>query len=139
MEIFIATPLTILFAIARYIWWIITPLVLFPIFADLWRYQRIIFWFGTLDFMLLEVKLPPEVEKTPKAMEVVFSGIHAAWSVIKWRNKWLEGELQPRFSFEIAGTGGEMHFYIRFERKFRQFIEAKIYSQYPDAEIFEVE
>ena len=106
MEIFIATPLTILFAIARYTWWIITPLVLFPIFTDLWRYQRIIFWFGTLDFMLLEVKLPPEVEKTPKAMEVVFSGIHAAWSVIKWRNKWLEGELQPRFSFEIAGTGG---------------------------------
>ena len=39
---------------------------------------------------------------------------------------------------EIVSIGGEIHFYIRTPEQFRGIIESNIYSQYPEAEIFEV-
>ncbi|MCX6741124.1 MAG: hypothetical protein NTY61_01875, partial [Candidatus Parcubacteria bacterium] len=47
--------------------------------------------------------------------------------------------LQDYFSFEIIGLNGEIHFYLRTLRKYRNMVEAQVYSQYPQAEIKEVE
>lgn len=42
-------------------------------------------------------------------------------------------------SFEIVGSAGETHFYLRLPKQFRNLMESAIYAQYPDAEITEVE
>lgn len=134
LEIF-SLPLTFIKAT----WWFFTPLFLLYILKDSWLYWRLIRYWNTLEFVLLEIRLPPDVLKTPKAMEYVFVGLHGAWDELKWRDIWIKGEILPWFSLEIAGTGGEVHFYIHTQKKFRDFAEAQIYAQYPEAEIVEVE
>lgn len=114
-------------------------MVIFARIKPLWLYNRRVEYAKTLDWILLEINLPPEVAKTPKAMENVLDGLHGAYTEIKGRTKWLEGKAGDLFSLEMAGTNGELHFYIRCQRGVRNFVESKIYAQYPDAEIREVE
>ncbi len=120
-------------------WWTFTPIVLFFILGYLWmeyiraRYEARKTW------VLLEVRLPREVTKTPKAMEQVFSGLHGVYSEPNFLEKHIEGHQVERFSFEVAGINGRTHFYIRTNAKFRNLVEAHIYAQYPDAEILVVD
>lgn len=134
MEVF-ALPLVFIQAI----WWFVTPLTLFFIVKKSWLYYLQRRFILRLKWTLLEVKLPQDVLKTPKAMEYVFAGLHGSWDDLNLRDIWLRGEVLPSFSFEIAGTGGEVHFYILTQTKFRSFVESQVYSQYPDAEIEEAE
>ena len=124
----------------RHTWWIITPILLWPLARDLILYWRFVVWAQNLHYIMLEVKPPPDVIRTPKAMDLVFAGLHGAWTTIKIQDKVVRGEQrQPRFSLEMVGIDGRMHFYIRCQRKYRNFVEAQVYSQYPEAEIYEVE
>ena len=125
--------------IAKYTWWFIVPAILFPFVKDIWLLSRNIRYGKGMSHVLLEIKIPKEVVKTPKAMEIALSGIHGTVEVLNFRDKWLAGEFQPSFSLEIAGIDGEMHFYIRCERKYQHLIEAKLYAQYPELEIQEAE
>jgi hypothetical protein len=120
-------------------WWFITPLILFVVLKKSWLYWRQKVYYNSLEFILLEIRLPQEVLKTPKAMEYVLVGLHGVWDELKFRDIWIRGETLPWFSLEIAGSGGDVHFYIYTQTKFRDFVEAQIYSQYPDAEIMEAE
>lgn len=86
--------------------------------------------------MVLEVKLPKEVVKPIRAMEQVFAGIHqACYEPANWIENWWEGQVLLSVHLEIVSIGGDIHFYIRTHEKYRQPIEANIYSQYPEAEI----
>ena len=118
-------------------WWFITPLLLLYIIKEHWLYWRSSIYYNALEFTLLEIRLPQEVLKTPKAMEYVLVGLHGVWDELKFRDIWVKGEFLPRFSLEIAGSGGDIHFYIYTQKKIRDFVEAQVYSQYPDAEIQE--
>ena len=89
--------------------------------------------------VLLEVKMPREVSKSPRAMEValtVFS-ISSGWT--SFVNRAWSGQVRPFFSLEIAGIGGEVHFYIWCWKNYRSIVEAAIYSQYPEVELVEAE
>lgn len=126
-------------AVIKATWWLITPLILFNIFKQSWLYWRHICYYKTLKFTLLEIRLPQDVLKTPKAMEYVLVGLHGVWDELKWKDIWLKGEILPWFSLEIAGSGGDIHFYIYTQTKYRSFVEAQVFAQYPDAEIEEAE
>lgn len=91
-----------------------------------------------ISWILLEVKIPRNVEKTPKAMEQIFSGLHGILGGIKFLDKYWKGKVQEWFSFEIAGIDGAVYFYIRTPEQFKNLVEAQINSQYPEAEILEV-
>lgn len=92
-----------------------------------------------LEWILLEMKVPKEVRKSPKAMEQVFAGLHGVYSIpVKWHKKFFGGKMLDWYSFEIIGKGGETHFYIRTVKPFKNIVEAQVYAQYPEAEIFEV-
>ena len=130
--------LSLIFTVIKATWWFATPIILFFIWKKSWLYRRQGVYFGSLKFCLLEIRLPPDVLKTPKAMEYALVGLHGVWDELKFRDIWVKGEFLPIFSLEIAGSGGDIHFYIHTERKFRDLVEAQIYSQYPDAEIQEV-
>lgn len=120
-------------------WWVITPVALFFIFRELWLDYVRTKYINSLKWILLEIKIPKEVQKSPKAMEQVFSGLHGTESHKNFVEKWFKGELLDWFSLEIIGKGGQIHFLIRTLEKYRNLVEAQIYAQYPDAEISEVE
>lgn len=120
-------------------WWIIAPVALFFIFKELWLDYVRTKYINSLKWTLLEIKIPKEVQKTPKAMEQIFAGLHGTEDNPNFIEKWFQGEVPDWFSLEIIGKGGRVHFLIRTLEKFRNLVEAQIYAQYPDAEISEAE
>ncbi len=89
-----------------------------------------------LEWVLLEVRLPRDVTKPPQAMEVVMA-IFEQTKDGTFLERWWDGFVRPWFTLEIASLGGEIHFYVRTQKGFRNAVESQIYSQYPEAEIFE--
>jgi hypothetical protein len=89
---------------------------------------------------MLEVKIPKEILKTPKAMEQIFAELYASYSYgMTFVVKYLEGRVEPWFVFELVGSVAGVHFYIRVPAKFRNLVESAIYAQYPAAEIYQVD
>ncbi|MDD3487393.1 MAG: hypothetical protein PHF35_03390 [Candidatus Moranbacteria bacterium] len=121
-------------------WWWAGPIVLFWLFKMLWRKYSLGRHLATLKYTVLEIKPPRNIERSPRTMEQVFAALHGVWSTPNLIDKYIKGRwIQAAISFEIQGVDGEMHFLVRCETKFRNFIESLIYSQYPEAEIQEVE
>jgi len=120
------------------LWWLWLPVFLFAVFIELWTKYLKIRAIKKINWLLLEVKTPRDVEKTPKSMEQIFSGFHGVLTKIKFLDKYFKGKVQEWFSLEIAGIDGAVYFFIRTPEQFRALVEAQIHAQYPDAEITEV-
>ncbi len=72
-------------------------------------------------------------------MEQVFAGLHGIYSKpLDFKDKFFYGKDLDYYSFEMVGNSGETHFYIRTLEKFKNIVEAQVYAQYPEAEIFPV-
>lgn len=120
--------------------WIWMPFILAVIFFYSWMYYIQRFYWRNLEWIILEVKPPPDIDKTPKNMEQIFAGLWGSFGTIANKyQKYVKGVMQDYFSFEIVGINGEVHFYLRTLRKYRNLVEAQIYSQYPQAEIKEID
>jgi hypothetical protein len=131
--------LPVLLKILQDWWWVPVLIVFFYWFRYLYLYFIQERYFNKLKFILLEIKIPEEVIKPIKAMEHVFAGFHSIHDVFIWREKWIEGQFLLSFSLEIVSIDGKVHFYIHVPDQFRHIIESNIYSQYPEAEISQVE
>lgn len=122
------------------VWWIALPLLAFFFFWDFWRIYLHYHFVTGIKWDLLEVKVPKNVMKTPKAMEQIFAAAHVPYSYgLRLTEKYWEGKEEYWTSFEIVGSNGEFHFYLRVPKKFRHLMESAVYAQYPDAEITEAE
>lgn len=119
-------------------WYLWLPAVLIFSFLKLWVFYIRARFISNLDWVLLEIKLPGEIQKTPKAMEVFLNSLHVI-SDGNFVEKYFKGKLRPWFSLEIAGINGQIHFFIYAPKFYRNLIEAQIYAQYPDTEIVEVD
>lgn len=121
-------------------WWLVFPIFLYYVFHRLywvwlWRDYK-----GKLKWSMIEIKPPRNIERSPRVMEQIFTALHGAFSTLNWFDFYLKGKkFQPMFVFEIRGIDGEMRFYVRMERKFRNMVESLVYAQYPEAEIEDVE
>lgn len=115
-----------IWAVWSWVWWIVLPIVAAIIFFEFWEHYAHHQFHHSIKWKLLEIRVPQNILKTPKAMEQIFSAAY------------LEGE-RYWMSFEIVGRGGETHFYLRVPAQFRNMMEAAIYAQYPDAEISEAD
>jgi len=120
------------------LWWLWLPVFLFAVFIELWVKYLQIKAIKKIKWLLLEVKIPRNIEKTPRAMEQMFSGLHGIAARIKFLDKYWKGKVQEWFSFEIVGIDGVVYFFIRTPEQFRNLVEAQIHAQYPEAEILEV-
>ncbi len=119
--------------------WIWLPFFLMAVFFKSWMYYIQRFYWHKLDWILLEVRPPKDIEKTPKNMEQIFAGLWSTVDTVSTKyQKYILGMLQDYFSFEIVGANGEIHFYLRTLTKYRNLLESQIYAQYPQAEIKEV-
>jgi len=122
------------------VWWIVVPIVTGMMFWEAWRLYLHIRFLKALDFQLLEIKIPKNVLKTPKAMEQIFAAAHAPYSYgYRWTDIYWKGMEEFWMSFELVGRAGETHFYLRVPRAFRNMMESAIYGQYPEAEITQVD
>lgn len=102
------------------------------------RYKRVKTW-QKEGSVLLEIKLPREISKSPAAMEVVLNAVHQTGNESTWYDRIWLGKTRYWFSLEIASIEGKIHFYIWTRPKFKNIIESQIYSQYPNVEVYEVE
>ena len=134
-------PFTTAFEIYRQIWWIITPIFFWFAFKIVWMNYIWDKYGETLNYILLEIKVPRLVEKSPKIMEQIFNSL---WSVEGIHidtifDEYVKGAFPYSYSLEVVSFEGEIHFYIYASDDLRSNIEGAIYAQYPDAEIIEVD
>lgn len=86
----------------------------------------------------LRLRLPPEVMKSPEAMEFVISQIHNTANPDNLFQTYLDGKRPLPMSFEIVSIGGEVRFYVNVPTKpTKNAIEANLYAQYPGIEVIE--
>ncbi len=118
-------------------WLIFLYIILWYIHRE-WSIHKAIKWFKTQKFVLLAIDIPKDTEQTPKAIEQLFATISGAHTPLEWIEKF-RGMFQLSFSLEIVSIDGYVQFLIRTPVQYRNLIETAIFSQYPDAEITEVE
>lgn len=100
--------------------------------------QKFLNKFGN-DSIMLEIKLPREISKSPAAMEtVMYSFLQGGGVGTKYHRQWL-GNVPAYFSLEIASLEGVIHFYIRMNKKFKELVTSNLYAQYPGIEVSDAE
>jgi hypothetical protein len=87
---------------------------------------------------LLEIKVPKTVAKSPSAMEIVLHALHQTGREATWYDRYFLGKIRMSFSLELVSIGGEIRFFIWVPEGAKNMVEAHIYAQYPDVEIYEV-
>ena len=103
-------------AVTAFVW---GPLVLVWLAQKLWLdYVRLDFIHRSFEFVMLEVKLPRTIDKTPMAMELVLQSLHQGGTGT-WYDRWWGGKVKPWFSLEIVSVEGNVKFLIRTPSKFR--------------------
>ena len=119
-------------------WFIVMPVAFWLIFKSLWARHVFIADFAMKqNEVLLEIIPPRDLEKSPRVMEAFFESLAATDAGVNKINEYCHAAGNPYFSFEIVGTEGVAHFYIRTPAAFRDHIESALYAQYPNAEIIE--
>ncbi len=120
------------------VWFIWTPVLMAYLFWQTWINYIHAVYISRIKWILLEIKIPREIAKSPRAMELVLSALHNTKSGNMLERYW-EGFVKMWYSLEIASIGGQIHFFIYAPAFLRNFVEAQIYAQYPGAELTEVE
>jgi len=90
-------------------------------------------------YVLLELRMPRDTDRTPLAMETFFANMHIGSGETTWYKRYIQGSVRPWWSFEIVSLGGRVHFYVWTRVGFRRLIESSLYAQYPGIEIIEAE
>ena len=118
---------------------ILAPALLVFLAFDIWLEYKREEWIQTQKHILLEIKVPREVHKSPKAVEFLMNGLFKKGDKeANWWELYVKGQTRPVSSLEIVSIDGQVHFYIRVVFWLKEIVESQLYSQYPGVEIFEV-
>ena len=116
------------------------PLVSFFLAQNWWKKKKRLEFLAGLKWSLLEVKIPKDVYKTPEAMEIILgNALYQAGGVGNWYDRNWKGKVMAYHTLEIVSIEGNIYFFIRVESRFKNLVETQIYSQYPNAEVTEVD
>lgn len=88
---------------------------------------------------LLEIQLPPEVIKSPLAMELFLTALWNNGSETSFIQRIWKGQFRVIWTLEIASNEGKVSFYINLPQDWRNIVEARLYGQFPEAKISEAE
>ncbi|MBM3261274.1 hypothetical protein FJY93_02540 [Candidatus Kaiserbacteria bacterium] len=115
------------------------PLVLISAGWQTWvRYIRSA-WISEREGTLLEIRIPREMSKSPRAMEIALATMWSTSGETDFIKRAWMGRVRPWYSLEIASFGGEVHFYVWTWDFLRNVVETALYAQFPDVEIHVVE
>jgi len=113
------------------------PFLLIVLGWDLWiTYVRAKF-FAKQEYILLEMKLPREIFKSPLAMEIFFNSLYQTGKEGDWWVRNFKGQTRAWFSLELVSIDGAIHFFIWMRKEFKNIVEASLYSQFPGIEVYE--
>jgi hypothetical protein len=102
------------------------------------HYIRYAFWFKT-PMTLLHIELPPEVSKSPLAMELFLTGLWNNGGETTFLARIWKGQYRAITTLELVSNEGRIGFYIHLRQSWKEFVEARLYGQFPEAKITEVE
>src|SRR5947209_6512038 len=95
------------------------PILTGAVFWQLWvRYVRYAFFLKT-EMMLLEIKIPREISKSPLAMEVVLLALHQTGGESTVMDRYWKGQVRAWSSLEIVSIDGEVKFMIWIRKNIR--------------------
>ena len=125
-------------------WWLLMPILISQIVWDKFKSnQKREYWAKNFQLAFLEIKFPPGISRTPRAMEEVFTALHAIHpdpaTDLTWHNLNIKGFIPKSYTFLIVAHDGKLKFYIRFPQELKEFIKTRIYSQYPEIQFEEVD
>jgi len=84
---------------------------------------------------IYEIILPPEVFKSPEAMEFVFTQLLNKATPDNLMETYLDGKRPLPYTFELVSKGGSVRFYATIPNKFIYGFTDALYSQYPGVEV----
>ncbi len=117
---------------------VFVPIILIYVFILLYVRAIQLKYIAKQKPVLLEIRIPKDIQKSPLAMEIVLACMQQGGAVT-YTEAFIEGKIAPWFSLELVSIEGQIHFYIwASEEKFKNIIEAQIYAQYPTVEIYQV-
>lgn len=120
-------------------WWLWAFLILFYLFRETWTHWRQEMFKTNLKWVMLELRIPRQIEKSSKAMEQVLTAIHSLRNAADdIREKYWDGEVTRWVTFEMVSFGGEIHFFVRCYVRLKNLVEAAFFSYYPGLDIVEV-
>jgi hypothetical protein len=113
------------------------PIILFSIFIQVYLEYIRSKWILEQGSVLLELRLPKLMSKSPAAMEVMLGALHQP-VVGSYLDVYLKGRVRAWFSLEIVSIEGQVKFFIWTHAKLKNLVEAQVYSQFPNVEVHEV-
>jgi hypothetical protein len=117
---------------------VLLPILAVFIWWDLWlNYKRRKF-IKDQGSVLLEIKIPSEMSKSPAAMEAFLTSIHEPVGASNLLKAYIDGVVRPWFSLEMVSIGGNVQFYIWMRQSFKSIVETQLYAQFPGIEVHEV-
>jgi hypothetical protein len=88
--------------------------------------------------VLLEIRFPEIVDKSPAAMESILAVLHMTSGESTFIDRLWLGKIRVWHSLEIASFGGQVHFFVWTRKSARQVVINQFYAHYPNIEIQEV-
>src|SRR3989344_1455154 len=92
---------------AAYLW---LPAITAYFAWKFWLYYIRLHYVSKIDWILLEIKLPREMPKSPQVMEIILSAMYQTRRGEAIHKYW-QGMLRAWYSLEIASKEGNIHFY----------------------------
>ncbi|HUO55995.1 MAG TPA: hypothetical protein VMU27_00965 [Candidatus Paceibacterota bacterium] len=117
--------------------WVLVSLLISDYYVWIWYAQGL--YISGRDPVLLEIKVPREISKSPRAMELVLVSLYNTSSETTFLHRIWRGQMRCWYSFEYASFGGEVHMYVWVWKTYQRVVEAAFYAQYPEIEIRPVE
>ncbi len=115
------------------------PIILYLTALRAWIWYVQSFYLAGQEAILLEVKMPREITRSPRAMELAYIPFSISSGETTFISRGWQGGTRPFWSFEIASFGGDVHFYIWTWKSWRNTVESTMYAYYPEVELEEVE
>jgi len=134
--IWIPSIVSLAFSMALFLAPVWLPFLLVGSAVDLWYILKRSEFIASQKYVLLEVRPPRNLVKTPLAMEIFLTSLHLTGGESTWWKK-ITGGVRPFWSLEIASLEGQVHFYIWTRATFRSIVESQMYAQYPGVQITE--
>jgi len=91
------------------------------------------------EMVLLEIRLPQEVYKSPVAMQAVFDGLWIKGGESNFIDRLWFGKVRMWYSFELVSFEGQVHLYVWARKFFQRMVERSFYAHYPDIELVPVQ
>ncbi len=126
--------------IFQYYGWVVFMIGMVYMLWRLYKTEIIMQHWKAQKWVFLQIKVPKNNQGSLVGIDNLFSQLHSLHVAKTFFEKYVEGQLfQLWYSFELVSMGGKVSFIIRSPERMRHNLEAAIYSQYPTAEIAEVQ